>query len=243
MPVYGEEIFNADFYEKNKEKIRLARSLFSDKKSKEVFDKIIEYRLSGEIEKLFEIETDREENYKLLNLDNEVFLDLGAYRGDTLTEVNSLCSLESAIAVEPDKKSFNKLKENTEDIRNVSYLNCATGEKDGEAFFKKSRGRGSAVSDKGEKIPVRSVDSILGGGRVTYIKFDVEGNEKNALLGAENTIKKYRPKMKIAAYHRSEDVFTLPLLINEICDGYRFYLRHEPSLPDWDTDIIVIPKE
>jgi len=243
VPVYGDKIFNADFYKNNKEKIRLARSLFSDEKSKEVFDRIIEYRLSGEIGNLFEIETSRNDNYKLLNLNNEIFMDLGAYRGDTLSEVNSLCTVKEAIAVEPDLKSFNKLKENTEKIRNVTYLNCAVGEKDGETFFKKSRGRGSAVSDKGEKIPVRSVDSILGVGRVTYIKFDVEGNEKNAILGAEKTIKEHLPKMKIAAYHRSEDIFTLPLLINEICGGYGFYLRHEPSLPDWDTDIIVIPKE
>lgn len=243
VPVYGDEIFNADFYKNNKEKIRLARSLFSDEKSKEVFDRIIEYRLSGEIGNLFEIETSRNDNYKLLNLNNEIFMDLGAYRGDTLAEVNSLCSLECAIAVEPDKKSFNKLKENTEEIRNVTYLNCAVGEKDGETFFKKSRGRGSAVSDKGEIITVRSVDSILDGKRATYIKFDVEGNEKSAILGAEKTIKEHLPKMKIAVYHRSEDIFTLPLLINEIFDGYCFYLRHEPSLPDWDTDIIVIPKE
>jgi FkbM family methyltransferase len=243
VPVYGGEIFNADFFRKNEEKIRLARSLFADEKSKEVYDKIIEYRLSGDINCLFEIETSRSDNYKLLDLDSEIFVDLGAYRGDTVSEVNKLCSLEKVFAVEPDKKNFEKLRANTEGIKNVFYFNCAVGENDGTAVFEKSRGRGSAVGKTGETVQLRSVDSILSGERVTYIKFDVEGNEKNAILGAVNTIKKYRPKLKIAAYHRSADIFDLPIIINEISNKYRLYLRHEPSLPDWDTDIFAVYEE
>ena len=243
VPVYGEEIFNSEFYEKNEGKIKLARSLFADEKSKEVFDGLIKYRLSGELKYLFEIETDRSENYRLLDLENEIFADLGAYRGDTLLEVNGICALERAYAFEPDKKSFEKLKTNTDGIKNVSYFNCAVGEKDGLTVFEQSRGRGSAVGKKGETIQLKSIDSALSGERVTYIKFDVEGNEKNALLGAKNTIGKHLPKMKIAAYHRCGDIFSLPILINEISKKYNLYLRHEPSLPDWDTDIFAVPKE
>ena len=243
VPVYGDNIFNASFYEKNKEKIEKARLLFVDEKSKEVFDSIIDYRLSGDIKYLFDCQTDRETNYEFLNLENEVFVDLGAYRGDTLVEVNGLCNIQKAFACEPDRKSFEKLKKNTAYIKNVSYFNCAVGEKSGETLFKKSRGRGSSLADTGERIPLKSVDYLLSGERATYIKYDVEGNEKSALLGSVNTIKKYTPKLKIAAYHRSEDIFLLPLLINEICDRYSLFLRHEPSLPDWDTDIFAIAKE
>lgn len=243
VPVYGKEIFNSDFYGRNEEKIKNARSLFADEKSRAVYDGIIEYRLSGNINRLFEIETERKENYKLLKLENEIFVDLGAYRGDTVLEVNNLCSLEAVYAVEPDKKSFEKLKRNTEGINDVNYFNCVIAESDGEALISDNRGRGSAVSETGKIIQQKSVDSILGGKRATYIKFDVEGNEEKAIIGARNTIKKYLPKMKIAAYHRSGDIFNLPLLINKISDKYTFYLRHEPSLPDWDTDIIALPKE
>ncbi len=243
VPVYGDEIFNSEFFEKNEEKIRLARSLFADERSKEVFDKIIEYRLSGDIKYLFEAESDRNENYKLLELKNEIFFDLGAYRGDTVLEVEEHCNLEKIYALEPDKKSFEKLKANTAHIKNVNYFNCAVGERDETVFFKKSRGRGSSVGKTGEEIESRSVDSILQNEKVTFMKLDVEGNERKALLGAKSTIKNYLPKLKIAAYHRSEDIFALVLLINEITDKYRIYLRHEPSLPDWDTDIFAIPKE
>jgi len=243
VPVYGTEIFDSEFYKKNEEKIRLARSLFADEKSKSVFDGIIGYRLSGEINNLFEIETSRSENYKLLNLKNEIFVDLGAYRGDTVLEVDRLCRTEKIYAVEPDKKNFEKLKRNTQHIENVLYFNCAIGEKDGKTTFERGSGRGSSVSEKGEEIPLRSVDSILENERVSYIKIDVEGNEKQALAGAEKTIRKYMPKMKIAVYHRSGDLFDLPLLVNKISDKYSLYLRHEPSLPDWDTDIFAIPKE
>lgn len=243
VPVYGEEIFNADFYEKNKDKITLARSLFADEKSKEVFDRITEYRLSGDFNSLFEAETDRFDNYRLLNLKDEIFSDLGAYRGETVLELDKICSLEKVFAVEPDKKNFIKLKSNTQSIKNVLYFNCAVGEKDGKTYFEKSRGRGSAVGVSGDEIEMRSVDSLFENEKFTYIKFDVEGNESKALFGAKTTIQKYLPKMKIAAYHRSEDIFSLPILINEISDKYNLYLRHEPSLPDWDTDIFAVPKE
>ncbi|MBO4338507.1 MAG: FkbM family methyltransferase [Clostridia bacterium] len=243
VPVYGENVFNEDFYEKNIEKINAARSLFGDEKSREVFDSVINYRLSGDINYLFSCQTDRKSNYELLNPENEIFVDLGAYRGDTVSELEKICRLKKVFAVEPDKRSFEKLKKNTEHINNVLYFNCAVGEEEKTVFVSDKKGRGTSVSQSGKEIKQKTVDEILDGERATFLKFDVEGNEKNAILGAEKTIKQYRPKMKIAAYHRSEDIFSLPLLINEICGNYRLYLRHEPSLPDWDTDIFAINEE
>ena len=242
VPVYGENIFNESFYRENKEKIDLARSVFSDERSKEVFDSIINYRLSGEIGYLLQAQNTREENYSLLGLENEIFVDLGAYRGDTLLEISELCNLKKAFVCEPDIKSFKKLKENTKHIKNVEYINCAIGEKDGEAYFDRKKGRGSSVAMTGETVELRAVDSVLKGERATFIKMDVEGNEKNALIGAKNTIREYLPKLKIAAYHRSEDIFDLPLLIHNFSEEYQLFLRHEPSLPDWDTDIFAVKK-
>ena len=49
VPVAGEELFDADFFEKNREKIEAARELFSDSESLAVYDDVINYRLTGKI--------------------------------------------------------------------------------------------------------------------------------------------------------------------------------------------------
>ena len=85
-----------------------------------------------------------------------------------------------------------------------------------------------------------TVDDILQGQKADFIKFDVEGNEHKAILGAKETIKKYRPVMHIACYHRSEDIFDLPLEVLKIRSDYKVYMRHLPHVPGWDTAFIFV---
>ncbi|HCA56163.1 MAG TPA: FkbM family methyltransferase, partial [Ruminococcaceae bacterium] len=40
-----------------------------------------------------------------------------------------------------------------------------------------------------------------------------------------------------ALYHRSEDIFKLPLLLKEINPSYRLYLRQHPHIPAWDLNL------
>ncbi|MBR4907820.1 MAG: FkbM family methyltransferase [Acidaminococcaceae bacterium] len=105
------------------------------------------------------------------------------------------------------------------------------------------------VNDRGlrrkkqRKNPVQvvSVDSILGTDHASYMKFDVEGVEKEALEGAKEHLVPDRegnlPKLFIAAYHHDEDLFTLPLLLWKLQPRYRIYLRKHPYVPDWEINI------
>ena len=69
---------------------------------------------------------------------------------------------------------------------------------------------------------------------------DIEGAELAALNGAVNTIKTYRPKMALSAYHKFEDVYALPNFIHSIDQGYQFYLRHfSDNL--WETVLFCVP--
>ena len=58
------------------------------------------------------------------------------------------------------------------------------------------------------------------------IKMDIEGSEKDALIGASNTIQRVKPKLAIAAYHYATDLWRLVDVIRDINPGYKFYLRH-----------------
>ena len=42
----------------------------------------------------------------------------------------------------------------------------------------------------------------------------------------------------ISAYHRSEDLFALPLQVERIQPGYRLYLRRFPYIPAWEINLI-----
>ena len=235
------ELFDRDFLEKNAEKLQTVYDMLADEKSKEVFADCINYKISGKIEYLRHCETQKSEMYKTLikPSENEVYVDLGAYNGDTVLEFLSFTDgkYKSIHALEPDRKNFQKLTKNCEDLENVFLHNKGAHSKNDTLFFDGRAGRNSALSQKGTTpVEVDSVDNLCFDFAPTVIKFDVEGAEKEALFGCEKTIKAYKPRLMVSAYHKSEDIFELPLLIKKFCPEYKIYLRHHPYVPCWETN-------
>lgn len=62
--------------------------------------------------------------------------------------------------------------------------------------------------------------------RVDCLKLDVEGAELAALLGAEQTIRRYLPKLIVCLYHKNEDLLEIPVLIKKLNPGYKLYIAH-----------------
>lgn len=240
VPVYGDNIFNRAFFEAHFSEIEQAFSRLADEQSRKVFLSIIKFQLTGDLSFAFACETDKDEAFSLLSLgDGESYLDLGAYKGDTVSEFLSYTDGYSYIcAVEPDLKNFKKLSENCGQLSNISFINSAVWSFSGEIPFAGSRGRGGSKNEQGKKIPCITVDSL--NRNFSYIKADVEGAEKEMLAGAVNTLKAHKPKLNIAAYHRSEDLFFLVNKIAEINGGYKIYLRHHPHISFWDTNLYCI---
>lgn len=247
VPVFGGGLFTKNYVKDHVSEIKEVREMFEDEVSRFVFDKIAEYRLTGKINYLTDCETPKAEGLSLLKLgENETYIDLGAYNGDTVQEFLTLCNYKfnCIYAVEPDARNFAKMRRN---IYNLSgekfkcYNAVAWSEETEVDFFHKS-GRNSAVSGKGRmiKMPAKTVDGILGGKPATLIKYDVEGCEKEALLGSTNTIGKYQPKLIVSLYHRTEDFLTLPILIKKLNPNYKIFLRHHPYYPAWDTNLYCI---
>ncbi len=243
VPVYGENIFNKDFYTKHKTQIEQVRNMLFDEKSKHIFDNIINFKLTGNMDLLFSIESDRKEAYSdILKLsDSESYLDLGAFNGDTVLEFcQNVNSYNRITAAEPDSKNFKKLQANTVHLKNINCINACALDFCGEIQFSSNGGRNGNVSESGKNVKCITVDEIVKEESMSYIKFDVEGQEKEAILGAKETIKRLKPKMLISCYHRSEDIFTLPLLVASIRDDYKIHIRHNPYIPAWDTQFYFI---
>ena len=243
VPVAGETLFDRDFLQANKGNFLQALSLLSDEESRETYYNLIAYKLTGKIDYLMKTESQREQVLAAFfpMHDNEAYFDLGAYTGDTIEEFLKMSnnSFSQIYALEPDAKNYKKMISRLERLgvypnENVHLINKAVWDSDKTLFFSAKAGRNSTVSSQGIETPATCVDSVLGKNKVSYIKMDVEGSEKEALIGAFNTIRTSRPKMLISAYHRSEDLFALPLLVNKICAGYKFYLRRFQYIPAWE---------
>jgi FkbM family methyltransferase len=87
----------------------------------------------------------------------------------------------------------------------------------------------SEAATAGASASTRTIDDwarITGADRVDYIKLDVEGAEARCLRGAEQTIRRHRPKLAVALYHALTDFTELPRLIDRMAPDYRFHLGH-----------------
>lgn len=242
VPVYGNNIFNKEFLKSNLPNIEKAYSLLCDEQSKKVFENIIRFQITGNLNCCFDCESPKDEAFTILDLgENESFLDLGAYRGDTVQEfLKYTKSYEKIVAVEPDKRTFRKLHANCENIESCTLLNNAIWSGNRILNFDGNKGRGAAAKAGKEDIAAICVDYIFKEyGRFTYMNTDIEGAESEMLSGATNALK-FKPKLCMAAYHRSEDIFELINKINSINPGYKIYLRHHPHISFWDTNIYCI---
>ena len=254
VPVAGEGLFDLEYANSHKDELRRVCDMLADAQSKRVFENVIRYKLSGDIKLLREAETPSEEKFNLMNIGiEETYVDLGAYNGDTLIEFLNETSLQfkKLYAMEPDAKNYRKLKRRLYMIGSAIFeaYNVGAWDEDTTATFDMRAGRGSrALTAEGKSVnPARfrdvkmmKVDTMLRGDAASYIKIDVEGAEENALRGAKETIAKCRPKLNIALYHRNEDMFRLPLLVNEMNKKYKLYMRHHPYIPDWDTNLYCV---
>ncbi|MBE6647732.1 MAG: FkbM family methyltransferase [Ruminococcaceae bacterium] len=254
VPVCGTTLFDSQLFEQNKDKIELVSSLLADEKSKEVYNSVVNYKLSGDIAYIKSTHSDFAEVYRdiLKAEDFETVADLGAYNGDTLREIKPFApKLKTAIAFEPDRRNHKKLCDyaQNETFYIEAHQTAAWSHKD-TLFFDGSGNRNSTLTSsdslpvtKGAKIveaDADSLDSILADRRIDYIKYDVEGSEREAVEGSKTAIERHRPALLISLYHRSEDIYELPLLIHERYPDYKLYIRRREYIPAWDTVLIAV---
>ena len=235
LPVFGEGEFTPEYFEIKKERIAKARALLTDEKSREALDALVEYKLSGNIALLQPITTTAEEDEKMLPLDNAAFVDLGAYDGDTARLFAKAHSDYDCIyAFEPDKKNFIKLQRNMDGMRDTEIFNLAAWSESASLPFSSRAGRNSAIGCGKAYVEADALDNMLCDRRITYVKLDVEGAEREAISGMRRIIEKQKPALKVSAYHRIDDFFELPIILSEL--GYKnVALRKNPYYPAWET--------
>jgi len=121
----------------------------------------------------------------LLPNPQEIFLDGGAFNGDTLRAAPWRFS--SAIAVEPDPINAANLRAACAHIADVQEV--LLGNRSGLARFDGRGNMASSRSDSGSlEIKVTMLDNLVKKQVPTFIKLDVEGDELAALQGASQIL-------------------------------------------------------
>ncbi len=162
------------------------------------------------------------------------FVDGGAFTGDTLKRLLDVTKgdVDSYVGFEPDQENFHQLDQVCQEVRGKLPLRLdihpvAVGAKKGVARFFESANPCSTLSDAGNvEVKVESIDNALGNDKpVSFIKLDIEGGEIDGLIGAIQTIRRWRPVLAVCVYHEVDHLWKIPLMIHHMGLGYRFYLR------------------
>ena len=249
VPVRGDNVFCEQFEREHKDEIEQAFALLSDERSREVFKGVIDFRRTGRIDILQSTSDDPCAVLdELLHFDQyRVMGDIGAYNGDTAAELLDRCPLaEKIYSLEPDRRNFRKLSAFAEGKEKVIPINAASWNENTTLYFDDAGNRNSGLAEDGiskRRVEVNAValDNILADG-VDYIKYDVEGAEKEALEGSREVISKYRPDLLISIYHRTEDLHALVLQLHAICPDYKLFIRRYPYIPAWDLNLYATVK-
>ena len=254
VPVCGGELFDADFYRNNRESFERVRGLLADEKSREVYDDLISYKLSGDIRHLRHADTEKDCALReILSGGYTAYADLGAYNGDTVREALAYYpTIRSVTAFEPSAKTFAKLTAYTDTLEDVEIRACplCAWDKKESVILTDGAGRNTTIggtsvgkTKNGAKVRISECDALDNQntyqGEKLLIKYDVEGAEHEALQGSLRPLRANETEMIVSLYHKSKDLFALPLMIHEILPDHKLYLRKHPYVPAWDINLYV----
>ncbi len=224
------------FFRQNTERVNQITSWLADEESKKTFLKMIAFRSRGKRAGFIRYHGG-DSQYFLNDFfkfhEKEVFIDCGAYTGDTVDVIVSICpAYDKIIAFEPDPKNYATLSAKHGANPKMVLFNTGVSDHDGDVQFTANGTSGSVIvttpDETTTSIQVRAIDSI-GFDRVTFIKMDIEGAELQALQGARKTILRDRPKLAICIYHSNEDMLRLAEYIHGLVPEYRLWVRqHHP---------------
>lgn len=220
--------------------------MLEDQTSKQVYAGIIQWRILG---KSVDIPRSLDDTYFALEQfknpnEREVFVDCGAYIGDTLKDyINRRKGIfRKIISFEIDAENSKKFQKQADELiaewkldkDSIELFPYAVGDQMRNSKFARynnNEGLGSKIieCDAGTEGNCQMVclDCMLE--EYNFLKADIESFEYRMLLGAAKGIKKYRPLLAICIYHNAVDLYSIPLLIKELVPEYKIAVRHHSN--------------
>lgn len=240
-----------EYISKNIEYFEWLSGELCDYESRQTLENLLNYRLTRNIDYLSQIKSN-ERIYvdktiitdKIRNkIGNRAIIDAGAFDGDTIPTLSECFSARNRYyCYEISDDCIRRLKQKKEIIFNdleISVIQKALWSKSNIKLGINGEELSGRVGEGDRSIESITIDDSnldpLG-----FVKMDIEGAEREALEGGQNTIQRDKPVLAICSYHLQDDLIELPRIIKSINDEYRFYLRHY-MLSSGDTILYAIP--
>jgi FkbM family methyltransferase len=178
---------------------------------------------------------------------DEVFIDCGAFDGDTVREfiIRKKEIFSQVVAIEPDPVNCQSLKNQTANLdekirKKIMLLQNAVGSHKELVKFNVTGTAASSIGKGTYEVECSTLDELLINTKPTFIKMDIEGAELEALSGAKNIIGKHSPIMAVCMYHRQEHLWKIPRLLRTFSSQYKFFFRRY-SDECWELVCYAIP--
>ncbi len=173
-----------------------------------------------------------EEGHSIQN--GDIVLDCGANVGAFTRQALTL-GASKVIAIEPAPENLECLRRNfSQEIAEGRVVIYPKGIWNQDAKLDlhvdpKNSAADSFVMDSGTthvvpQISLTTIDKLIGEldlHKVDFIKMDIEGAELRALDGASATLREYKPRISISAYHEADHPVLIPKKIQSARDDYQ----------------------
>lgn len=224
-----------DYFREQREQIFAAFDLLADEESQRVYLHFLQTHLWRKPVPI--PQRPRNEQYfprdVPITRGHDRYVCCGAYDGDTVRLLHDTCGKVDTIACfEPEAHIYSRLiayleRERDALAERILTWPCAVHGHSGLMPFIPGDGLGSRISDEGRaKVPCVTLDQALLGFDPTFISMDIEGVEPDALRGAERLLRKCAPDLGICVYHSPNHAWEIPLYLDSLGVGYKFYLRN-----------------
>lgn len=210
-------------------RVREAFDLWADETSRQVFLAQVRFNLTLDFDRLTRSPDPEYFAPALFSLgQGDVFVDCGAYDGDTIVAFQQHCKdFGHIVAFEPDPANFARLESRCATLprERITLFPMAVSCQRGRLSFDASGTMSSRLGTGTLSVETVPLDEVLQPWTPALIKLDVEGAEMEALQGAEQTIRRHAPVLAVTLEHRQEDLWRLPLFMRELPADYDLYLR------------------
>lgn len=217
-------------YKDNSRRYDAVYNLLCDKKSKEIFTKVINFKISFDYKFMDGFTNNHSGQYFdkeiIPPIKNICFVDGGGYVGDTASEViKNYPDFKKIYLIEPIPENIRIASRELGSYENIEFLTCGVSNKKETLYFNEEKSFSTIYGKGTQSVEVDTIDNIVKE-KVDFIKLDIEGAEQDAIDGAKETIQKYKPILAICIYHKAEDWYKIPEKVLTIEKDYDIYLRH-----------------
>lgn len=230
---------------RNVENFKWLYEHLEDYRSKKVLVEIISYWIHFDLTNMHAMTETLFSDYFDLDIvqcgKEDVLVDCGAFVGDSVLEyIRIYGDYKRIYAFELAPSTYKTMVNNIGYLDNIVCIQKGVGNKREEIFINdvENSAGNSKESIGNTKVQITTIDQEIEE-KITLIKMDIEGAEKEAILGAKEHILADKPKLLISSYHVPSDIFEIPQMIDEMRGDYKFYMRFNGHNGIWPCDYVL----